>query len=73
MSGYDYFCEPHEHAGMVGRLIVGKPTGPGGLGFDWFKGTDEGRNCIDVPPEARAAFPPLPDIMIRNIVPAKGL
>lgn len=22
---YDYFCIPHEHAGMVGRIIVGEP------------------------------------------------
>jgi hypothetical protein len=28
---YDYFCAPHEQAGMVGRLVVGAPTGPGGM------------------------------------------
>jgi len=22
---YDYYCAPHEHAGMVGRIIVGSP------------------------------------------------
>ena len=22
---YDYFCIPHEHAGMVGRLVVAEP------------------------------------------------
>ena len=22
---YDYFCKPHEHAGMVGRIVVGRP------------------------------------------------
>ena len=22
---YDYFCIPHEHAGMVGRIVVGDP------------------------------------------------
>ena len=22
---YDYYCVPHEHAGMVGRIVVGKP------------------------------------------------
>ena len=26
---YDYFCQPHEAAGMVGRIVVGKPGGPG--------------------------------------------
>src|SRR3954470_11287339 len=24
---YDYFCIPHEHAGMVGRIIVAQTTG----------------------------------------------
>lgn len=22
---YDFYCQPHEHAGMVGRIIVGEP------------------------------------------------
>ena len=26
---YDYFCIPHEEAGMVGRIIVGSPTSAG--------------------------------------------
>ena len=26
---YDYFCAPHEAAGMVGRIVVGRPAGPG--------------------------------------------
>lgn len=26
---YDYFCLPHEALGMVGRIVVGKPGGPG--------------------------------------------
>jgi len=30
---YDYFCAPHEAAGMVGRIIVGEPTGMGNGGF----------------------------------------
>jgi plastocyanin len=69
---YDYFCEPHEHAGMVGRLIVGRATGPGGMPFDWFKGSAEGRDWLEVPEEARAAFPSVADIMTRNIVPARS-
>jgi plastocyanin len=24
---YDYYCVPHEHAGMVGRIVVGNPSG----------------------------------------------
>jgi plastocyanin len=31
---YDYFCTPHEIAGMVGRIIVDRPSGPGTLPFD---------------------------------------
>ena len=31
---YDYFCAPHEVGGMVGRLIVGQPDGPGSEPFD---------------------------------------
>jgi plastocyanin len=23
---YDYYCRPHEHAGMVGRIVVGTPA-----------------------------------------------
>jgi len=26
---YDYFCTPHEAAGMVGRIVVGRSEGPG--------------------------------------------
>ena len=35
---YDYYCMPHEEAGMVGRIVVGRPGGPGALPFDYFKG-----------------------------------
>ncbi len=66
---YDYLCEPHELAGMVGRLVVGKATGPGSLPFDWFKGT-EGRNWLDVPSAARAAFPPIAEILRRGMIRA---
>src|SRR5207248_347887 len=33
---YDYYCQPHEAAGMVGR-IVGRPVGPGAMPFDCFQ------------------------------------
>ena len=26
---YDYYSQPHEYLGMVGRIVVGKPGGPG--------------------------------------------
>ncbi len=65
---YDYFCAPHEEAGMVGRLIVGKPAGPGTLPFDYFKA--RGKPWKPVPPAAQKAFPSIDDIMRRRIVPS---
>jgi plastocyanin len=68
---YDFFCAPHENAGMVGRLIVGQPKGPGSAPFDWFKGLTEGRDWLPVPIAARAVFPPIDDIMRRGSVPTR--
>ena len=63
---YDYFCAPHELAGMVGRIIAGKPTGPGSLPFDYFK--SEGQHWREVPPEAQRAFPSIADIVREKII-----
>jgi plastocyanin len=68
---YDYFCAPHEEAGMVGRLIVGQPIGPGSQPFDWFKGRTEARDWLPVSTAARATFPSIEEIMRRGSVPAK--
>ncbi|MEK0085248.1 plastocyanin/azurin family copper-binding protein [Benzoatithermus flavus] len=59
---YDYYCTPHEAAGMVGRIIVGRPGGPG------LRPPDE-----TIPPAARAAFPSVVRILEEGIVRAKGL
>lgn len=67
---YDYFCAPHELAGMVGRIVVGRPAGPGALPFDYFRGDPATAAWASVPPAARAAFPSIEDIMARNVVPA---
>jgi len=40
---YDYFCLPHEIAGMVGRIIVGKAAGPATLPFDYFRHPNRGQ------------------------------
>ena len=58
---YDYFCAPHEVAGMVGRIIVGRPGGPGAR--------PPGE---DVPAAARAAFPSVQRIMAEGIVRLSG-
>lgn len=53
---YDYFCRPHQAAGMVGRIVVGdvaaEPDYPDG----------------DVPPAARHGFPSVAEILKRRRV-----
>lgn len=70
---YDYFCEPHELAGMVGRIVVGTPIGPGSLPFDYFKNLTEGKDWMPVPDMARKVFPPIAEIMQKKIVPGKPI
>lgn len=60
---YDYFCIPHEAAGMVGRIIVGDPRGPGAMPFDYFEGLPEAVAWLPVPAAAQAAFPTIDAIM----------
>jgi plastocyanin len=57
---YDYYCVPHEHAGMVGRIVVGEPGGDG-----WMRepGADAG-----LPAAALAAFPSVEAIVANRIV-----
>ena len=57
---YDYYCIPHEQAGMVGRIIVVKPEPHG-----WMESVDANR---DLPEEALKAFPRVEDIMANGIV-----
>jgi plastocyanin len=65
---YDYFCAPHEMAGMVGRIIAGQPVGPGTLPFDYFDGDPAARDWRPVPKAARAAFPPIELVMNERVV-----
>ena len=60
---YDYFCLPHEMAGMVGRIIVGKPGGPATLPFDYFRDDPGKRGWRVVPKAAQGAFPGIDAIM----------
>ena len=54
---YDYYCVPHEHAGMVGRIVVGRP------------GPDDGRRPDgDLPEIALSAFPPVEAILRQGVV-----
>jgi plastocyanin len=65
---YDYFCAPHEAAGMVGRIVVGRPGGPGALPFDYFRGRPGTENWKPVPPAAQKAFPSVDAILRQGSV-----
>ena len=54
---YDYFCVPHEHAGMVGRIVVAGPNSAVMAGIQAAGLTDE------VPEPARLAFPDVQSIV----------
>ena len=53
---YDYFCAPHEAAGMVGRIVVGKPVQPAAQPFDYWVGKPGTRGWRRVPDAARKNF-----------------
>jgi plastocyanin len=65
---YDYYCAPHEAAGMVGRIVVGKPGGPGAQPFGYWKGDAGTENWREVPDAARAAFPSIARIIAQHRV-----
>lgn len=68
---YDYYCAPHEAAGMVGRIIVGRPAGPGLEPFDYFERLDPRPDWLPVPAAAQATFPPVEDIMRHRRIAAR--
>jgi plastocyanin len=65
---YDYYCMPHEAAGMVGRLVVGTPGGPGAMPFDYFVGRPGSEVWKPVPSAAQKTFPSIETIMQQHIV-----
>jgi plastocyanin len=65
---YDYYCMPHEAAGMVGRIVVGRPAGPGTLPFDYFRGKPATAGWKPVPLAAQQAFPSVETIVRRRVV-----
>jgi len=65
---YDYFCIPHEQAGMVGRIIVGKPVGPGAMPFDYYRSMPGTAGWQPVPEAAQKAFPVIERIMKEKVV-----
>ncbi len=65
---YDYYCMPHEAAGMVGRIVVGKGIGPGAEPFDYWVGKPGKDGWRHVPDAARAAFPSVERILAERRV-----
>lgn len=57
---YDYYCVPHEHAGMVGRIVVGTP------GAD--DHANSGAGLTEVPQIALAGFPAVAAIIAAGVV-----
>ena len=55
---YDYFCKPHELAGMVGRIIVAEPG----------QGDGEGYPDGDLPKVVLDGFPSIADILKQGSV-----
>jgi len=65
---YDYYCVPHEAAGMVGRIVVGAPAGPGAEPFDYWVGRPGTDGWRQVPDAARQAFPSVARILAERRV-----
>lgn len=61
---YDYYCLPHEHAGMVGRIVVGRPGDEGWQG--------PAAPSDDLPEEALNGFPDVEDILAAGRVMPAG-
>jgi len=59
---YDYYCQPHEHAGMVGRIIVGQPPQDTGLHLP------TGTGDAALPQIALDAFPSIEEILQQGAV-----
>lgn len=71
---YDFFCRPHEAAGMVGRIVVGSDAG---RGFGSRSSTKAGDLATSprqgdhwLPAGARDVFPAVEDILRRGEIGA---
>ena len=56
---YDFYCIPHEHAGMVGRIVVGHPPTPPDF---------EASGGEPVPEDALRSFPSVEEIIRQGLV-----
>jgi plastocyanin len=63
---YDFFCIPHEHAGMVGRIVVGQPRSVAPVAGQDKAGTEP------VPDAALLEFPSVDHILRLGAVARSG-
>jgi plastocyanin len=63
---YDYYCIPHEHAGMVGRIIAGRRAGPGMRPLPDVQADQ--KKWQPVPELAESAFPSVEEILRTGVV-----
>jgi plastocyanin len=60
---YDFFCVPHEHAGMVGRIIAGRPSPSSASRL-----SAQAPGAESIPEIALRAFPSVDEIMRQGVV-----
>jgi plastocyanin len=63
---YDYYCRPHEESGMVGRIVVGTPSGHELADFAMDAAAHPEWRTL--PPEALRVFPAIEDILRRKVI-----
>jgi plastocyanin len=59
---YDYYCVPHEPAGMVGRIVVGTPVTVGAAS------DTPGPGLERLPEAALKGFPPVDEIVAKGVI-----
>ena len=59
---YDYYCQPHEHAGMVARIVVGRPAAAPQTA------SPEDPALTPLPEVALSGFPSVEDILAQGVV-----
>lgn len=64
---YDYYSRPHEFLGMVGRIVVGRPGGPGEKPPGY--GNREGRTVMYRKPIRLLEYLKSSDIVQKKVVP----
>lgn len=66
---YDYFCLPHERAGMAGRIVVGETSGPGARPYR----EADGSGWQPVPAAVRRRLPSADRILEAGRIGSQGL